>query len=118
MQIVEQDIRQLWVLDNHIQEHKIQAVKYFPFLLQLNEFAFKSIFELTLLSEAITQDMLENDKVLECVVAATTNANENIRKYAIRILGNLVASKDEFYTMVSKYPLLDCLLANLSCSNG
>jgi hypothetical protein len=64
------------------------------------------------------QDILEDGTVVEGIVGATTNPNENIRKYAIRILGNLVASKDEAMGFINKYPLLDCLHANLSCSNG
>lgn len=116
--VVEEDSRQLWVLLNHIQEHRIPATKLFPFLKQHNEFAFKSVFELTMLSEAMGQDILEEETVLEGIVGATTHPNENIRKYAIRILGNLVASKDEAMGVISKYPLLDCLHANLSCSNG
>ena len=47
--MVEKDNRQLWVLANHILENRIVYTALLPFVSQQNEFAFRTLFDLSML---------------------------------------------------------------------
>ena len=49
MSIVQKDPHQLWVLTNHIYENKISYKRLFQFMASMDEIAFKTLFELTLI---------------------------------------------------------------------
>jgi hypothetical protein len=105
------------VLTNHIYENKIGQQRLWPFLLGQQEFAFKTLFELSMLQDEVIHELMAQPVVLQCVLSATNASNETLRKYALRVVGNIATAKEEYVSALLKAGILDALLPNLSCSN-
>lgn len=68
--------------------------------------------------DEVSQKIMDRPEVVECILRSLNAENENIRKYAMRIIGNIVAIKQEFINAFHQFRILDYLLVNLNCSNG
>lgn len=71
-----------------------------------------------LIENDVAETVMADEKAVYRVVAAINLSNEAITKYALRIIGNIVAVKDEYIVSFCKMNLLEILNAALRCSNG
>lgn len=95
--IVQLDPKQMWVIINHIYERKIHSSNLFQYLSDNNEIVFRSLFEMSNSNDdEIIQAIMKNDQVLENMIANLQNYNAEIRKYCLRIIGNILAEKEEY----------------------
>jgi hypothetical protein len=92
--IVELDPKQMWVMINHIYERKISSSHLFKYLKDNNEIVFRSLFEMSNSNDdEIIESIMKNDEVIEILIQSLQNFNAEIRKYSLRIIGNILAEK-------------------------
>jgi hypothetical protein len=107
IKIVETDPKQLWVLVNHIYDKKISFKPLLKYLPDSHEIVFKTLYELSNNKEDETiLAMVEDEAVLECIVHSLHSKEEEVKKYAIRIIGNIVADHSEHANTLHRYNLL------------
>ena len=108
--IVELDPKQMWVIINHIYERKISSSLLFKYLKDNNEIVFRSLFEMSNSNDdEIIEAIMKNDNVIEILINNLHNFNADIRKYCLRIIGNILAEKEEYVSTLEKYGILECL---------
>ena len=78
---------------NHIEDRKIlNASHLYPYMEKSSTIAFRTIYEMTNNYKDDTIDsILKDEKILEIIMKALENPSEEIKKYSIRILGNVLA---------------------------
>jgi hypothetical protein len=118
LKIVEADPRQLWVLINHIYDKKVSFKPLLKYLEGDHEIVFKTLYELTNNKEdEAIQALVSDEIVLESIIGALHSKQEEIKKYAIRIIGNIVAEQNEHTDTLHRYKLLDNTFDLLLSSN-
>jgi hypothetical protein len=110
LRIVEGDPRQLWVLVNHIYDKKVSFRPLLKYMQAGHELAFKTLYELTNNKEdEAVGTLVADEPSLACLVQALQADSQEIKKYAIRILGNIAADQPDHVETLHREALLDRL---------
>lgn len=57
--------------------------------------------------DEIIQNIIDNQEVLQNIIQSLNHFNPEIKKSALRIIGNILAEKEEYAYVLSKYKILD-----------
>jgi hypothetical protein len=67
--------------------------------------------------DEIIESVTQNQQILESIITAISNSNEEVQLYSVRIIGNILAERDDYSELFTKFNIIDKLSPILQSPN-